>query len=497
MKMIKRIFNKTCVLLSVFCVVFPAMSANSGEDYQDSHIRNVNLEATTITKKGLSFEKINTSQQTMISNVANDLGAQGTSPTEIINNMPELPTTTKREVVVSDKDSLYNINKLDNSIATAATGLGAMNLAQGLGEQKQDDKADARMSGYLAGLSCPYPGGSAKFNDRGVAIAATDLALQREEYAMRALELKTLKEQMNKLPGLESEIEIGDIVYAPDGSVSSARIITDSGTLYDNQAMVAGDKTSAFGSLSQAQLNADGRDAQLIAAQRDTSKDKVVGGTIAVVGGAAVALGGQALIDKVMDGKNYNVSIENVTKPITGEITQITQQKKSDGQKVVVAVETRKSGSVATIPFQNIQNQLGINPGANIVDIYNNSKRAQIAQQLCDNKIDDLIRSNNYSDKSNWAETDRQTLFECMDCMNANGVGYSQLVSCVLDPDNNDEPISTFAALLCEDRSNELQYIKYKGGKLSDELESELYECNICYSAGGVGYSETEPCKKN
>lgn len=174
------------------------------------------------------------------------------------------------------------IDKAITGVSSASMGVGGMQLAQGLGEQAADSDATSQMQGYLSGLYCTYAGNRVSYGATGVQLnGGNELDLMREEFINKATALKDTKKQLGLRSGIESEV------------------VMDRATtgLYQNEG--TNRAASDFGRLSEALLDETGRDAQLIAAQQKTSQTRVTGGAIAVLGGAAVAIGGHTALDKL------------------------------------------------------------------------------------------------------------------------------------------------------------------------------------------------------
>lgn len=194
----------------------------------------------------------------------------------------------------ADKSDQSVMSKVVGSVSTAAMGIGGMELAQGLSEQKSDKAATAEMQNYLSNLYCTYSDKQVKYGVTDVKIDdGNNLDLLREEFLTKAATLKYTKEQLGLKAGLESEVVFDDAATA----------------LYNNQGTSRGN--SKFGRLSEAIMDESGSDAQIIAAQQEKSKNRVTGGAIAVVGGVAASIGGNALINKV-GTKNKNQKVDKV-----------------------------------------------------------------------------------------------------------------------------------------------------------------------------------------
>ena len=182
----------------------------------------------------------------------------------------------------SAKDGQSAMSKVIGGVSTAAMGVGGMQLAQGLSEQKSDKAATAEMQSYLSGMYCRYGVNRVDYGKMGVIISEENqLDLLREEFFNKAAELKNTKEQLGLKEGIESQVVF-------DKSETG---------LYSNEKLNRAD--SYFGRLSSALQDENGRDAQMLDAQSKTSKNRVIGGAIAVGAGAAASIGGNALINKI------------------------------------------------------------------------------------------------------------------------------------------------------------------------------------------------------
>ena len=176
-------------------------------------------------------------------------------------------------------------NRLLTGLTTAATGIGGMELAQGLAEQKADKEAEQSMSAYIATMRCKYAGG------KQVRAGQTEIELPggndanimkyRNEYIALADDLKTRKNALGLKPGIESE-EILD--KAKMG-------------LYDDDTLGIND--GAYSSLYRAQMYDSEKDKKQIAESKQTSKNRVVGGAVA----AGVGVVGGIVGDQLINGK--------------------------------------------------------------------------------------------------------------------------------------------------------------------------------------------------
>lgn len=180
-------------------------------------------------------------------------------------------------------------NKLLGAAGIGATGMGAMQLASGMAEQKADEEAEAAMRAYLATFSCKYGNQTVAGGTKNVEIAGgNELINLYSEYVNLANDLKVRKSALGIKPGIESES------------------ILDSATsgLYDDVSV--GKTGGAYASLARALSNPTGEDAQKWKAQQEESaKDKKTGAITAGVGAGASLIGNIAvnITEKVNEKK--------------------------------------------------------------------------------------------------------------------------------------------------------------------------------------------------
>ena len=160
-------------------------------------------------------------------------------------------------------------NRLLGGLSIGATGIGGMQLASAVAENRADDAAERDMAAYLATFRCDYGAG------RNIAGGETDVQLPggntlfqlRQEFATLSTDVKTRKEALGLAPGIESEV------------------VMDSANmgLYDDVSL--GRTDGAYTSLSRALSNPTGADAAEWAQQRaDTSSQLKTGAITAGIG---------------------------------------------------------------------------------------------------------------------------------------------------------------------------------------------------------------------
>ena len=174
-------------------------------------------------------------------------------------------------------------NKLLGGLTTAATGIGGMQLMQGLAEQSSDKDAAADMAAYIETMRCTYGDGKqVKAGPDEIELpGANDAELMklRSEYLALAADLKERKEALGMKPGIESETIL-------DRSATG---------LYDDENI--GITNGNYASLYRAQALNSESDQSKISDQQSTSRDRVKYGTIAVAGGVVVGVAGNSLIN--------------------------------------------------------------------------------------------------------------------------------------------------------------------------------------------------------
>jgi flagellar motor protein MotB len=179
-------------------------------------------------------------------------------------------------------------NRTIGAAAIGATGIGAMNMLSGMAEKSADQAAEQDMKAHLETMRCEYA------NGRGARGGETEIMLPgsgnlmplRTEYTLLAGNLKTTKEQLGLMPGIESET-IFDIADA---------------NLYANEA--TGKTGGAFTSVARALSDPGGADAAAWARQTSDAADKTKTGMITAAAGIGVGVVGNLLVNQ--GGKTGN-----------------------------------------------------------------------------------------------------------------------------------------------------------------------------------------------
>ena len=173
-------------------------------------------------------------------------------------------------------------NKLLGGASIAATGIGGMQLASAIAENRADDAAERDMAAYLATFRCDYGQG------RNIMGGETDVQLPggnnlielKQQFMELATDLKTRKDALEMTPGIESEV------------------ILDSATmgLYDDESL--GITDGAYTSLSRALSDPDGADAAEWAQQRSDTKSQLTTGAVMAGVGIVGGVVGNLLINR-------------------------------------------------------------------------------------------------------------------------------------------------------------------------------------------------------
>ena len=185
------------------------------------------------------------------------------------------------------EDAKANEQSLANRTLTAAsiaaTGVGGMELAMGLSEQKADKEAQQDMSAYIASFRCEYGNGKqVKAGPEEIVLPGGNdekLMSLRTQYMTLAADLKERKDALGMKPGIESE-EILDKTAM---------------NLYDDEKV--GIESGAYGSLYRAKMLNSEEDQAKIEEEAKKSKNRVIGGAVAAGAGVVGGVIGNTLIN--------------------------------------------------------------------------------------------------------------------------------------------------------------------------------------------------------
>ena len=179
-------------------------------------------------------------------------------------------------------------NKMLGAAGIGATGIGGMQMASAMAEQRVDEDAEAAMRAYLATFRCNYGDGkNIAGGERDIELpGGNELVNLYSEYVNLANDLKVRKNALDMRPGIESESIL-------DAATSG---------LYDDVSV--GKTTGAFTSLARALMDPNGADAAAWAAQREETASKKKTGMITAGIGAVGSLAGNLILNSGDDDKN-------------------------------------------------------------------------------------------------------------------------------------------------------------------------------------------------
>ena len=217
-------------------------------------------------------------------------------------------------------------NRTLTALSTAATGIGGMELAMGLSEQKADKEADANMAAYIATMRCSYGDGKqVKAGPDEIELPGgtnSDLMSLRNEYFKLAADLKERKEALGMKPGIESE-----------------EIIDKSQTgLYDDESLSI--ESGAYASLYRAQMLGSEADQAKIDDERKASKNRVIAGGVVAGAGVVGGVVGNSLIngklgEKLKDAKELNP--EEIKEKVEEIKTEVKKESEKKSEKAAPA----------------------------------------------------------------------------------------------------------------------------------------------------------------
>ncbi len=205
------------------------------------------------------------------------------------------PTDNSKQIADAEKaynDARERENSLENRMlggaTMAATGIGGMQLAQGLAEQNADKKAEQDMAAYLATFQCKVGdngGKSYSGGEMGIEVAGTNqLTGLYQQYVDLAASLKERKTALGMAPGIESQVIMDKANMG----------------LYDATGG-KGIENGTYASLYRASRGNE-TDANKLTDQQNTSATRVKGGAIAAgVGAIGGAIGNSAINGKIAD----------------------------------------------------------------------------------------------------------------------------------------------------------------------------------------------------
>ena len=214
-----------------------------------------------------------------------------TSKLEVVHDYDERIKKLEEDYKNAKERETSVANRILSGATIAATGLGGMELAQGIAEQSVDKDAAADMAAYMATFQCKIGDNGNKINggDMGVTTpGANQLINLYQSYVDLAASVKARKADLGLRPGIEADVVL-------DKSATG---------LYDDKGN--GVQNGTYASLYRA-ARGNQSDIDKLAEQSDASTNRVqIGGTAAGVGAVGGAVG-NVLINK--DGVNPDQNI--------------------------------------------------------------------------------------------------------------------------------------------------------------------------------------------
>ena len=190
-----------------------------------------------------------------------------------------LNTTVEELERAKEKEKLL-ANRILGATAIGLTGIGGMQLATAIAEEKADEQAEMQMKVYLSTFRCDYADGkNIVGGETGFVLpGGNELWPLVQEYKRIVGDLKSRKEILGLKPGIESEAVLDR---------------ADSG-VYDDEAI--GKIDGVFTSLSRALSDEKSEDtAEWVAQREETSQKKKTGAGLAV-GGTVGGLVGNVVV---------------------------------------------------------------------------------------------------------------------------------------------------------------------------------------------------------
>lgn len=191
-------------------------------------------------------------------------------------------------------------NRMLGGLTTLATGIGGMQLAQGISEKMADSAADKDMDAYIATMRCTYgEGKSVPFSVEPVELPGgnnPELMKYRAEYVSLAASLRESKTALGMKPGIEAE-EILD--HANMG-------------LYDDEN--TGVTGGTYASRYRAAVGNEKDEKGLASAKKEAKTRMIAGGVVAGVGVVGGIIG-----NSIINGKLGELIKKNKDKKASDE----------------------------------------------------------------------------------------------------------------------------------------------------------------------------------
>lgn len=233
-------------------------------------------------------------------------------------------------------------NRLLGGATMAATGIGGMQLAQGLAEQNADKKAEQDMAAYLATFQCKIGdngGRSYSGGEMGIEVGGTNqLTGLYQQYVDLAADLRERKNALGMAPGIESQVVMDKANMG----------------LYDAEGG-KGIENGTYASLYRASRGNE-TDVNKLAEQSNTSQTRVKAGAIAAGAGIVGGIVGNGVINSGDGDTNdkdnskstgnsdkKNVSQSDKNSSVSNNSKETGDKKKQLKEKAYTVVETTET----------------------------------------------------------------------------------------------------------------------------------------------------------
>ncbi len=212
-------------------------------------------------------------------------------------NIPNISNVDYDEIIKNAEEAYQDAhdkeqsvaNRLVTGVSTAATGLGAMQAASALAKQRVLAESENDMKKYLSTFKCEYGTGQSVDYGATETLMPGDLLDYYKEYEDVADSLKATKTALGLRDGIESE------VLYKDSNLYQY-------TTKERQTTFSDDVFS----LARAMTDNDSDDATALAAQKEQNEKQLKVGGYTTLGGLAVGVGGNLLIDHINNKDKEN-----------------------------------------------------------------------------------------------------------------------------------------------------------------------------------------------
>ncbi len=258
------------------------------DDNADKKLEDFETKLSDILTKA-GFKDVDKETDEQEKDVENDDDVDDTAAEDDATPEKKLTKEQQEQKVAELRENYEDMKEIENSFENrtlgatgmATMGMGGMQLATSLAEDKADDAAEQQMKAYLATFSCTYANGK-RFKGGESAIelpGGNELINLYSEYVGLANDLKERKSALGMRAGIESEP------------------ILDSATsgLYDD--ISVGKTSGAFTSLARALSDPNSEDAAAWAAQRAETAEKKKTALTTIGAGAVATIAGNLLIN--------------------------------------------------------------------------------------------------------------------------------------------------------------------------------------------------------